>query len=193
MTTLFLITHAHTRQQPGIDAATWNLSETGQAQAQILAAQPFWDQVDHIVLSSELKTRLTVDAVLTARPLPVTVDARFDELIRTAEWTDDYVGRVAQVFAHPDLSIGGWEPASQALARFLAGIDALRARYAGETMALVGHGLILSLYRTHLLGQSHVDLDQWRALSFAAVAQVDLQSQKLVADFVPMAGASPRA
>lgn len=193
MTTLYLITHAHTRQQPNVDAATWTLSDRGQMQAQILAEQPFWDGVERIVLSSEPKTRLTVDAVLAARPLPVTVDARFDELIRTPEWTYDYAGRVAQVFAYPDESIGGWESAADALARFLAGIESLQSQHAGETLALVGHGLTFSLYRAHLLGQAHVDLDQWRTLSFAAVAQIDLQSQRLVADFVPVAGASPRA
>jgi broad specificity phosphatase PhoE len=193
MTTLFLITHAHTQQQPNVDAATWTLSERGRTQAQILAGQPFWDRVDRVVLSSEPKTRLTVNAVLSACPLPVTVDARFDELIRTAEWTEDYVGRVAQVFAHPHASIHGWEAANQALARFLAGIESLQGQCVGETLALVGHGLTFSLYRAHLLSRTHVDLDEWRSLSFAAVAQVDLQSQKLVADFVPVAGASPRA
>lgn len=193
MTTLFLITHAHTRQQPNVDAATWSLSETGLAQAQILGQQPFWDGVDRIVLSSEPKTRLTVEAVLRRRSLPVIVDPRFDELRRTAEWTYDYAARVADVFAHPDQSIGGWEAATHALSRFEAGIVALRHQFAGETLALVGHGLTLSLYRAHLLGQTRVDLEEWRTLSFAAVAQVDLQSQKLMADFVPVAGASSRA
>jgi broad specificity phosphatase PhoE len=193
MTTLFLITHAHTRQQPGMDAATWILSETGLAQAQILAQQPFWDGVDRIVLSSEPKTRLTVEGVLRTRPLPVIIAPRFDELVRTAEWTENYAARVAEVFANPDASIGGWEAAQHALTRFLAGIDTLRQQFAGETLALVGHGLTLSLYRAHLLGQTRVNLEEWRTLSFAAVAQVDLQSQKLVADFISVAGASPRA
>jgi broad specificity phosphatase PhoE len=192
MTTLFLITHAHTRQQPGVDAATWILSETGLVQAQILAQQPFWDGVDRIVLSSEPKTRLTVEGVLKTRPLPVIVDPRFDELVRTAEWTETYAAQVAEVFAHPDQSIKGWEAANQALARFLAGIAALQQQYADETLALVGHGLTLSLYRAHLLGQTRVDLEEWRTLSFAAVAQLDLQSQKLIADFAPVAGRSPR-
>jgi broad specificity phosphatase PhoE len=193
MTTLFLITHANTRQQPNVDAATWALSETGLAQAQILAQQPFWDGVDRIVLSSEPKTRLTVDAVLAARPLPVIVDARFDELIRTAEWTDDYAGRVAEVFAHPNVSIEGWEAAQHALTRFLAGIETLHQQFAGETLALVGHGLTLSLYRANLLGQERVDLEEWRTLSFAALAQVDVEAGRLVNDFYPVAGHSPRA
>ncbi|MBX2998238.1 MAG: histidine phosphatase family protein [Caldilineaceae bacterium] len=192
MTTLYLITHAHTQQQPNVDAATWRLSETGRTQARILAQQPFWEYVDRVVLSSEPKTRLTVEAVLGTHPRPVIVDARFDELIRTAEWTHDYAGRVAEVFAHPNVSIEGWEAAQHALTRFLAGIETVRQQYTGETLALVGHGLTLSLYRAHLLGQARVDLEEWRTLSFAAVAQVDLQSQELIADFVPVAGASPR-
>jgi broad specificity phosphatase PhoE len=192
VSTLFLITHAHTHQQPGVNPATWMLSETGLAQAQILASQPFWDRVDRIVLSSEPKTRLTVDAVLRTRPLPVIVDARFDELIRTG-WTYDYAGRVAEVFAHPNVSIEGWEAAQHALTRFLAGIETLHQQFAGETLALVGHGLTLSLYRANLLGQERVDLEEWRTLSFAAFAQVDVEAGRLVNDFYPVAGHSPRA
>jgi broad specificity phosphatase PhoE len=176
-----------------VDAATWTLSETGLTQARILAQQPFWERVDRIVLSSEPKTRLTVEGVLRTRPLPVIVDPRFDELKRTAEWTYDYAARVAEVFAHPDQSIEGWEAATHALTRFAAGIEALQQQFRGETLALVGHGLTLSLYRAHLLGQPNVDWDQWRTLSFAAVARVNVEAGKLVDDFYPVAGDSPRA
>ncbi len=192
MTILYLITHAHTEQRPDIDATSWTLSESGRAQAARLAEEPFWSTVTRAALSSEPKTRLTLEPVLRTRPISVMVDARLDELRRTPKWIDDYVGHVAQVFASPNQSIGGWETAATAQARFLAGIEALHRKFKGQTVALVGHGLTLSLYRAHLLRQDHVDIHAWRSLSFAAVAQVDLNASRLVSDFRPVAGTSMR-
>jgi broad specificity phosphatase PhoE len=189
---LYLVTHAHTQQQQDVDTTGWVLSAEGVRQAAQLSRQPFWAEVDRIALSSEPKTRLTVQPVLRERNLPVLVEPRFDELRRGVSWIDDYTARVAQVFARPEDSIGGWEPAATALARFLDGIAELRRRFSGETLALVGHGLTLSLYRAYLLGREEVVLADWRQLSFAAVAQVDLDGNRLVADFRPVAGRMDR-
>ena len=64
------------------------------------------------------------------------------------------------------------------------------------TLALVGHGLVLSLYRAHLLGLPQVRFVDWQQLSFAAVAQVTLLPETgegvLVQDFVPVAEHQPR-
>jgi broad specificity phosphatase PhoE len=94
---IFLITHAHTQQQPVIDARLWQLSSRGADQAEALAAAPFWAEVAAIVCSSEPKTRLTVAPLLRERLLPVYSDARFDEVHRSG-WTDDYAGCVRAFF-----------------------------------------------------------------------------------------------
>jgi len=178
---LYLIAHACTRQVPNTDAALWQLNELGNRQAAALARQPFWDEVDRLLLSCEPKTRLTVAPLLQRRDLPVEEDSRFDELHRTPEWTYDYTARVAQVFRRPRESIGGWEPAAAALFRFCEGIDDWASRHPHDTMALVGHGLTFSLYRAHLLGLPNVVLNDWQQLSFAAVACV--QGGQIVEDF----------
>jgi broad specificity phosphatase PhoE len=179
---LYLITHAHTQQQAELDATTWRLSAQGQRQSDALALQPFWAQVSIIAVSSEVKTRLTVAPLLAQRTLPVIEDSRFDEL-RRGGWIGDYNERVAQALAAPEQAAGDWEPASSALRRVLEGIRALHITHPGETVALVGHGLTLSLYRSHLLGQQRVSLADWRALGFAAVALVDVGAGRLVSDF----------
>lgn len=188
---LYLITHAHTAQDRQADATQWRLSETGRQQALTLASQPFWAQVDQIILSNEAKTRLTVESVLAQRGLPVFTDARFDELVRPG-WTEDYTAQVRQAFAQPALAAGAWEPATTALDRFLAGIADLCQQFPTHTLALVGHGLTLSLYRAYLLGQPQVDLQDWQQLSFAAVALVDPIRKALLEDFQSVAGAIAR-
>lgn len=189
---LYLITHAHTKQEPGVESTRWELSDVGTTQAVDLARQPFWEKVDRIVLSSEAKTRLTVQPVLDARPLPMTIDPRFDEL-RRGGWVGDYVAQVQQAFAQPEVAAGEWEPAAHALARFITGMDDLSQRFTAQTLALVGHGLTFSLYRAFLLGSSHVSITDWQALSFAAVAHVDLSTHQLLADFQPVSIAMPRS
>lgn len=186
---LFFITHAHTQQKKDADATRWGLSDAGQAQAAALARLPFWDGVDRIVLSSEAKTRLTVAPVLAARRVPMTVDPRYDELRRGSEWVGDYGARVAEVFAHPDRSIGGWESADDARTRFLEGIHALADAFPRETIALVGHGLTFSLFRAHLLGKAQVDFSDWQRLSFCALAEVEWPGLTLAQDFRPTPGA----
>lgn len=188
---LYLVTHAHTAQDRSIEVTRWVLSATGRAQATILAQQPFWNEVQRVVLSNQANTRLTVEPLLTARKLPVWIDRRFDELHRP-DWVDDYTARVQAAFALPNHPAGEWEPATAALQRFLDGIAHIQHEFAGETLALVGHGLTLSLYRAHLLGQRQVNLADWQGLSFAAVAVVDLAAGALLQDFSPVAGYAPR-
>ncbi len=178
---LYLITHACTRQIPGVDAARWQLNDVGRLQAEEIARQPFWQAVDRLLLSSEPKTRLTVAPFLQATTIPVELDARFDELKRTPEWIGGYTARVAETFRRPRESVAGWEPAADALARFRAGIEDWNARHPQETLAVVGHGLTFSLYRAHLLGRSTVALRDWQRLSFAAVACVE--NDRIIQDF----------
>ncbi|MDE0631971.1 MAG: phosphoglycerate mutase family protein [Caldilineaceae bacterium] len=178
---LYLIAHACTRQVPDTDAAHWQLNELGRVQAEALARQPFWDEVDRLLLSCEPKTRLTVAPLLKGKELPVDEDDRFNELHRSPEWTNDYTARVAEVFRRPRESVAGWEPAADALTRFRAGIDDWAARHPHDTLAVVGHGLTFSLYRAHLLGLPAVPLQDWQQLSFAAVACV--QDGRIVDDF----------
>jgi broad specificity phosphatase PhoE len=188
---LYLITHALTQQERTTAATQWRLSDKGVRQAELLAQQAFWSAVQRVILSSEPKTRLTVEPLLAHRPLPVQVDARLDELRRPG-WVEDYAARVEQAFANPDKSAGEWEAANRARARFLAAIDDLCRQFHSETVALVGHGLTLSLYRAHLLGKLLVDPADWRQLSFAAVALVDPVAGQIIRDFQPVAGFEPR-
>ena len=179
---LILITHAHTLAVADAAADVWRLSPAGEAQAARLAQAVFWPHVSRVVVSSEPKARLTVAGVCQARGLPVWVDARFDELRRSG-WVEGYADAVTAVLAQPQASLHGWEPASQALQRGLDGLAALQLRCPGETVALVGHGIQLSLLRAHLLGRATVDPGEWAALRFAAHARVDLAAGRIVEDF----------
>jgi len=188
---LYLITHAATQIDKDADATAWQLSAAGREQVAQLVDLSFWHEVDRIVLSSEAKTQLTVAPLCDRRDLPVTIDPRLDELYRPG-WVEEYSARVRQAFADPASPAGEWETAAAALARVCAAIADLCQAYPGQTVALVGHGLTLSLYRAQLLGYSHVRFEDWRTLSFSAVALVDPLQKRLLRDFVAVAGAIER-
>lgn len=188
---LILITHAHTRVEQQLDATCWRLSPTGEAQARQLAEAPFWGSVAYVLVSNEHKTRLSVEPAVQRWRLPVIADGRFDELHRGA-WVNDYADRVRQVLEAPQASMGGWEPAATALERMLEGFTAHIDRSAGHDVALVGHGLTLTLLRAFLLGQDRAHFSDWQQLPFAAVAIYDLAANQMVQDFTAVLEASPR-
>lgn len=179
---VYLITHVATTQQRALDADQWGLADEGRAQAAKLALAPFWQSIDQVVVSSEPKTRLSVADVVAQRGLPVWVDSRLDEL-RRGGWVENYGAHVAQVFARPDEPHGGWEPARRALARVLAAMQDIERRFRDQEVAVVGHGLTLSLLRAHYLGEARVCYEAWARLSFGAVAAVELPGGRWVQDF----------
>lgn len=177
-----LITHAHTQIDPNAASDTWQLSCRGLEQAERLSKERFWDEVTQIVVSSEAKTWLTVAQVAADRSLPVWVDSRFDELRRSG-WTENYTDAVATAFANPSSPIAGWESVQSLQGRVGAGLVALQNRFGGEMIALVGHGIAMSVLRAMMLGQERVDVAAWSRLAFGSYAIVDLASKRVIADF----------
>jgi hypothetical protein len=85
-----------------------------------------------VICSAETKARQTAGLIADA----CTVDARLSEVERS--WSDDFENDVAQYLAGEPLD--GWEPQSEALARFTAAVDDH-----GEA-TYVAHGTALTLY-----------------------------------------------
>lgn len=182
MMRIYLITHAHTEQNRDVAPDAWRLSASGIAQAARLAEAPFWNDIDRVVISAEPKTWLTVAKAVAQRKLPVWIDSRFDELRRSG-WTKDYAAHVANVFAYPTTEVMGWEAANSVKKRVSDGLADLQRRFAGEMLALVGHGLCLSLWRAELLGLAHVDFSSWQRLAFGSYALISLEPPAVIEDF----------
>lgn len=181
---LYLVRHAAT--QPNDDeAATWPLSAHGQQQAQLLAAHPCWREVQRIISSSEEKALATVLPAAARHNLPLDGDDGLRELRRPAVWTSQevYEQTATAVFAQPDQSVAGWEAAASVRERMNITIARLMQAHAGQTVAIVSHGLALSIWLAHLRTGHMPTIEAWRAVPFAAVACVDLDARELVRPF----------
>lgn len=187
MTMIYFIRHARTQQNPALPAEAWNLSEEGFVAAAALAGKQFWTAIQQVITSDEHKTYATIAPALELWDLPHTRMAAFNEVWRVGYTATqaEYEAQVRQLFAAPAVSVDGWETAADALQRGMAGLNHLLATYPHQNLAVVGHGLLWSLLRAHLLGNAHVDPAEWKAVNFPDVMvwRVEKGEWGLVQDF----------
>ena len=179
--TLYLIRHAHS-QQTALPIETWPLSGLGREQTRKLAELPFWQDVHIICTSVEPKAIQTAQIVAERHDLPVEPSFELRELRRPGARVDDYESVVRQVLENPARSVNGWEPAGEAQTRIMTAIERLLALHENETLAVVSHGLVLTLYLAYL-ADTMPTLDLWRSLSFASVTLVDPERHQVLARF----------
>jgi broad specificity phosphatase PhoE len=183
---LYLIRHPHTRLDPAVPSSAWGLSATGSAQVSALADAPFWPGVTAIYTSDQPKTTVVGKALRAAHGIPHRVVPNLREAARDT-WLEPEVFQAAQraLFADPDVRPAtGWESAQEAAIRFSAAMDRILTQHpAGESLAVVSHATVLTLYAAHLRGVPP-DYDQWQQIGFAAVLAVDRATLRPLTDFV---------
>jgi len=170
---ILLVRHAHTAQS-GPDARTWSLSPRGRTEAARLAQWTGWRDVQVIVTSAEAKAIETAAAITMAHPHVTTLPPveALGEVDRRGVFVSDYEGAVAAFLAQPGASPHGWEPAAHALARFVTAMEETITAYPATSVAVVAHGLILTLYLSTLIGGSPADIAHWQMIPFASIARV---------------------
>lgn len=170
MTQLYLVRHAST-QVMGDAAEHWPLSEEGRREANNLARQDFWRPMDLLFSSPEPKALQTAEPVIRRWGIPLEIVECLREL-RRPRWMADYQRLIAQCFTEPQESVAGMEPAAQVAERIPRCIEGLVAAHPGQTLAVVSHGLALTLFLARLAGRWPT-MAEWRAAPFAGWIVVD--------------------
>jgi broad specificity phosphatase PhoE len=173
-------------------AESWDLNAAGEAELAALLDAPFWAQIAAVYASEERKAIRVAEVAADRYRLPWRSIAGLGEVDRSATTPRDretYEAAVAALFSRPDERILGWESASEAVGRFRRVLDEALADDPGESLAVVAHGLVLSLLLADLRGEPP-SLDRWRALGFGAVAALDCATLRPLCDFLtaPYAG-----
>ena len=170
MALLYLIRHARA-QMMGDAAERWPLSEQGRREAGVLARQDFWRAVELICSSPEPKSLQTAEPAARRWGIPlVTVDC-LRELHRP-RLVPDYETVIARLFANPEASIAGLEPAARAAERFTRCLESLVEAHSEPTLAVVSHGLVMTLFLARLK-DCWPTVAEWRAVPFTGLAVVD--------------------
>jgi broad specificity phosphatase PhoE len=185
MGTLYLVRRPATHVDLSIPSSQWSLSEEGMGQAQRLARQPFWREVTMIYASDEPKAVTTARVVAAHTRLPWQTRTCLGELDRHGYQPPDiaaYRSAVTRMFSNPEQSIRGWETRAHAEQRIIMCVQELAAGKADATVALISHGIILTILVAHLAGLSEL-YEFWREMGFASVAVLDTDHWALKSSF----------
>jgi hypothetical protein len=156
-------------------------------QAAAISQLPFWPEVARLYTSREQKTVRVGESVqsvylhLSPQALPALNEARRPPVYVTDE---EYKTQVSRFFTNPaEPTAPGWETAQEAQARIVETIEALRQ---GEGhLAVISHGLVLTLLRARLLGRK-ATIDDWLKLSMGCYALANLHNMTLEFDWTTL-------
>lgn len=189
MTTFVLIRHARVAIDPEVPADRWRLTPDAWESATRLREDATVSAATSWFSSPEPKAAGTARAA--AGVLPVTEVPNLRELDRSSTgWlatADDHIRLVEEIFATPARSVRGCESADAAQKRFLAAMAQIVSEHTSETVAVVSHGIVLTLYFSWLQGLARPDLDLWKRLRLPDLAIVDPVARVVIQNF----GASP--
>lgn len=167
---MYLIRHARVRvTKEGTEP--WPLSTEGQREADILAQQSFWHEVEIVFSSPEPKAQQTVNPAAHRWSIPMQIVDCLREVHRPG-WVPDYENTIRSFFSTPEASVEGMEPAARAAERITRCIKDVAAAHPGQTLAVVSHGLVCALFLARLEGRWPTVVE-WQAIPFAGVAVVD--------------------
>ena len=178
---LILIKHSLPEIVPGLPANQWCLSTTGRQRCARLATQLKVYAPNVLVTSHEPKAQETGQIAAKTLSIPCMTapnlhehDRRNVEFFPTKEQFEE---RVAQFFTHPQTLVFGQETADDAHARFAEAVSLVITKHAGRTVAIVGHGTVITLFVARASGIQPFPL--WKRLGLPSLVVLKLPSLHL--------------
>ncbi len=181
---LILVKHSLPEIDPGRPAAQWQLCEEGRKRCQPLAKALADYNPGRIFTSHEPKAIETGQIVAAQLGLTsFSADNLHEHRRLSAAFTGkpEFEANVARFFAEPEQLVFGEETASQATNRFTKAVQQLVDLYPQETLILVSHGTVISLFYQTVRGENPYPLWQKLGLpSFLAFSLPDYALTEIV-------------
>jgi broad specificity phosphatase PhoE len=155
MAEVLFITHGDVIRDPAVPVPRWGLSAQGRARHIAFNTSPAVAGVTAIHCSDEQKAIDGAAILAEARGLVPRVWPMLGENDRSATGylpPDEFQATADAFFAHPEVSIRGWERAIDAQARIVAAVEAVLAEPAEGDIAIIAHGGVGALLLCHLRG-----------------------------------------
>jgi broad specificity phosphatase PhoE len=147
---LLLIRHSAVQRSQETPSREWPLSDDGRSRTRQLAPQLVSHNPTRIFTSEESKARETGQIIADELGLPWQTAPGLQEHSReNAPFFishEAFETAVARFFDNPDQLVFGNETANQALARFDTAVHQLITTYPSDTLAIVSHGTVLTLF-----------------------------------------------
>jgi broad specificity phosphatase PhoE len=188
MTYLLLVKHSLPAIDPAVPAANWQLAESGRQRCALLAASLASYHPAILVSSTEPKAIATAEllwaALTQTHKLTLSLPAVWPGLHEHQRAQPgllsqaDFEAAIQRLFAAPDQLVYGEETANQAARRFETAVGELLAKYPDQTLAIVAHGTVISLFTALHTGLAPLAL--WQRLGLPSSVVLDRQTFKLM-------------
>ncbi len=183
-TKIIFLRHLKTKKDPNKNAANWYLSKEGQTEAENIANNPIMQGIDIIYVSSEIKTKLTIEPLNTIINKKIIIDNRLNEVKRGDKFLSD-----SEFLLEKEKQLLDWnyeafdgEKGEDALKKFKNAIAEITEKNKGKNVLVVSHGTILNLYFADLLDEKDNIINRWKNTGFGGYGI--LENQKLVKDII---------
>jgi broad specificity phosphatase PhoE len=181
MSNLILIRHSQSRQDPAQPASQWGLTDEGRRRCVPLADRLARYGLAAVVTSRERKAAETGALVAARLGLPAEQAEGLHEHQRERAAFlphGEFERTIAAFFARPGDLVFGEETASQAAERFDRVVSAVLASYPRQSIAIVSHGTVMTLFVAQHAGVE--PLDFWKRLGMPAAVVLALPQLELV-------------
>lgn len=178
---LILVKHSLPELAGGIPAREWKLSAEGRIRARKLAEQLNSFDPEVIVSSVEPKAKETAEIIADRFDLELRLVDGLHEHDRSTIpllSTDQFQAAIREFFDKPDTLVFGSESANTAHRRFSSAVHAVLREYPDQTIVIVSHGTVISLFVSGLTGMS--DMLFWSELGLPSYVVLDRQTSMLI-------------
>lgn len=179
---LILVKHSQPEIVENIPAREWVLSQEGKTRAFRLGERLKLFAPEHIISSCEPKAIQTARIISQSIGLPVQILENLHEHDRSQTdflLQEEFESRIQGFFEKPDELVFGNETANQAHDRFNSAVKSILNKYPNQTIMIVAHGTVISLFVACLTGISAFTL--WAELGLPSFVVVDMKSNTIVA------------
>jgi len=178
---LILVKHSLPEIVENLPAREWELSEEGRIRTQQLAERLSPFQPEYIISSVEPKARETAEIIAGRHNLELHIADGLHEHDRSKIpylSKDEFQAAMQKFFEKPDTLVFGSETADETYARFHKAVRSVLDCHPNETVVIVAHGTVISLFASSLTGISGWSL--WSELGLPSFVVIDVQSNTLV-------------
>lgn len=179
---LILVRHSHVVQQTDRPAREWELSENGRTRCLDLLPHLRRYAPARIITSEETKALQTGQIIAGGLGIPVISAPNLHEHDRRGvpyyEKRADFIAAVSTFFQHPHELVFGQETAAAAGKRFETAVAAVMDQYPNDTIAVVAHGTVITLYITHF-NHDIQPISFWQTVTLPALYILDWSTKQL--------------
>jgi broad specificity phosphatase PhoE len=179
---LHLMRHAETAIDRNSPVHEWPITKEGLREAEELASNGIFDNVDSIFSSTEDKALQTAAPFADRLGIEIDSYSELGELDRGDAYlsNSEYLHSVERVLNRLD-AVPGWEIREHALSRFQSVLKRIMDEGDFKEGLLISHGLVLSMYFADLLRVDDV-FSRWQRLRFCAWGTI--QEDVVIKDIV---------